>query len=88
MDAIVLAGGRFAPEDALHAQAPNGYKCLLELGGKPMVQWSLDALSDAHGIGRVVVVGLPASTELRCRHPLTLLEGGSDLIGSIQAAGQ
>ncbi len=88
MDSIVLAGGRFAPTDALHAQAPNGYKCLLELGGKPMVQWSLDALSDTRDIDRVIVVGLPVSTELRCRHQLTLIEGGSDMIGSIQAAGQ
>ena len=88
MDAIVLAGGRCAPADPLHGQAPDGYKCLLELGGRPMVQWSLDALSGADDIDRVVVVGLPVSTELHCRHALTLLEGGSDVIGSIQAAGQ
>ncbi len=86
MDAIVLAGGVVAPDDALHAQAPGGLKCLIEVAGKPLVQWSLDALGSAAGIERVVVVGLPSTTALRCDLPLTRLPGAGDLIGSIQAA--
>ena len=87
MDAIVLAGGRMKAGDPADAAPPGGLKCLQELGGKPMVQWVLDALSAASGIDRVVVVGLPADAPVSCERPLTLLPTEGDMVDSILAAG-
>ena len=86
MDAIVLAGGRLPPEDPAGAALPGGLKCLQEVGGRTMLQRSLDALSAARGIGRVIVVGAPPETPLACAHPLEAIPAERDLIRSLQAA--
>ena len=86
MDAIVLAGGSVQPDDPLAEHAPGGVKCLAEVAGKPLVQWTLDALDATAGIDRVVVVGLPHDTPLTSRCRLLRLPAEGDMIGSIQAA--
>lgn len=86
MDAIVLAGGRLPPEDPASAAVPGGLKCLQEVGGRTMLQRSLDALSDARGIGRVIVIGVPPETPLACAHPFEVMPAGHDMIRSLQAA--
>lgn len=86
MDAIVLAGGKLPPEDPASATVPGALKCLQLVGGRTMVQRSLDALSDARGIGRVVVVGVPPETPLACSHPLEAMPAEGDMIRSLQAA--
>lgn len=86
MDAIVLAGGRLPPEDPASTSVPGGLKCLQEVGGRTMLQRSLDALSDARGIGRVIVVGVPPETPLTCDHPLEVIPAERDMIRSLQVA--
>jgi GTP:adenosylcobinamide-phosphate guanylyltransferase len=86
MDAIVLAGGKLPPEDPASASVPGALKCLQPVGGRTMLQWSLDALSDAPGIGRVIVVGVPPETPLACAHPLEVMPAEPDMIRSLQAA--
>jgi GTP:adenosylcobinamide-phosphate guanylyltransferase len=86
MDAIVLAGGRLPPEDPASTTVPGGLKCLQEVGGRTMLQRSLDALSDARGIGRVLVVGAPPETPLACAHPLEVIAAERDMIRSLQVA--
>jgi 2-C-methyl-D-erythritol 4-phosphate cytidylyltransferase len=55
--ALIVAAGS---GERLGAGRP---KALVELGGKPMVQWSVEALRSAAAIGRIVVA-LPGGTEL------------------------
>lgn len=86
MDAIVLAGGSVPPDDPLADQAPGGVKCLAEVAGKPLVQWTLDALDATAGIDRVVVVGLPPDAALSSRHRLLRVPAEGDMIASLQAA--
>jgi len=86
MDAIVLAGGRLPPEDPASTTVPGGLKCLQQVGGRTMLQRSLDALSEAHGIGCVIVVGVPPETPLTCAHPLEVIPAERDMIRSLQAA--
>ncbi len=54
--ALVLAAGR---GERLGAERP---KALVELAGRPMLQWSLDALAQSAGIERIVVA-LPPGVE-------------------------
>lgn len=58
MDCIVLAGGRPDPGDPLWAETQGRPKALLDLAGRPMIQWVLDALAGSAHIDRIIVVGL------------------------------
>jgi GTP:adenosylcobinamide-phosphate guanylyltransferase len=60
MDAIVIAGGIPQPGEYLYEETNGGPKAMIDIAGKPMIQWVLDALSRAKTIEQVVVVGLPA----------------------------
>jgi GTP:adenosylcobinamide-phosphate guanylyltransferase len=61
MDAIVIAGGLPGEDDPLYPYTQGRPKALVDIAGKPMIQWILDALDNARGVGRVVVVGLDAA---------------------------
>ena len=60
MDAIITAGGIPKPEDPLYPFTQGISKALLEIAGKPMIQWVLDALNEAATIDNIVIVGLDA----------------------------
>jgi GTP:adenosylcobinamide-phosphate guanylyltransferase len=57
MDAILLAGGVPAPDSPLYPYTQGKPKAALEIGGKLMIQWVLDALEESHSIDGIVVVG-------------------------------
>ncbi len=86
VDAVVTAGGMPQSGDPLFPLTQGKSKALLPIGGAPMVQWVLDALGQAQGIGRVVVVGLdPAEAALTCRKPLGYVPNQGSMIGNVQA---
>ncbi len=47
MDAIVIAGGIPEPGEPLYPYTQGKPKATLEISGKPMAQWVLDALNGA-----------------------------------------
>jgi GTP:adenosylcobinamide-phosphate guanylyltransferase len=69
MDAIVTAGGIPLPEDPLYTATQGNPKALVDVAGKPMVQWVLDALSQAQTIENIVIVGLTEKSGLKCAKP-------------------
>lgn len=69
--ALIVAAGS---GERLGASQP---KALVELAGKPMLQWSVEALRAAPAIGRIVVA-LPAGAEL---------PAGCALAGNVMAVG-
>jgi GTP:adenosylcobinamide-phosphate guanylyltransferase len=85
MHAIISAGGYPKPDESLYHITQGGNKALIDLGGKPMIQWVLDALNGCERIERVVVVGLPGKTKLVSRHPLTLVDNQGDLLENVRA---
>jgi len=85
MDAIVMAGGKTATEDPLYPLVTQGYKSMLDVCGRPMVQWVLDALVDSGRVDRIVVVGLPNSIPLSCSRPLWRMEDRGNMIENVQA---
>jgi 2-C-methyl-D-erythritol 4-phosphate cytidylyltransferase / 2-C-methyl-D-erythritol 2,4-cyclodiphosphate synthase len=72
--AIIAAGGRGR---RLGAGVP---KQLLDLGGRPMLQWSVDAFLECARVGDVVVVGPPEwiddAPACLCRPGVRLVAGG------------
>ena len=64
MDCIVMAGGVPQAEDLLYTYTQGCPKALIELAGKPMVQWVLDAVDQAPSVSRIIVVGLEKESGL------------------------
>jgi molybdopterin-guanine dinucleotide biosynthesis protein A len=85
MDAIVTAGGESRPEDLLYPYTQGKHKALLDMAGKPMAQWVLDALSAASMVSRVVIVGLPETCGLTCLKSLTFLPDQGSILDNIEA---
>ena len=86
MDAILTAGGTPEPGDPLYPQTGDRPKALLDVSGKPMIQWVLDALAGSARVGRVIVAGLPEDTPLVFPRPLTILPDQGSMLDNIQAA--
>ncbi len=58
IDCILMAGGLPREEDLLYEYTQGKPKALVDVAGKPMAQWVLDALDEAPSVGRIVVAGL------------------------------
>ena len=83
-DALVTAGGVPQPGDSLYEFSQGRSKALIDVAGKPMVQWVLDALSGAKRIGRVVIVGLDESAGLSCKKPISYLPNQGGMLDNIR----
>jgi GTP:adenosylcobinamide-phosphate guanylyltransferase len=55
VDAVILAGR--ANDGKLREAAPGEWEALIEISGKPMIQYVVDALSGSRFVERIVVVG-------------------------------
>jgi len=73
MDAVILAGGNPKQDDLLYSLTGDIPKALMMIAGKPMIQWVLDALSNAKTISRTIIVGLSADCGVNCTKPLTFI---------------
>jgi GTP:adenosylcobinamide-phosphate guanylyltransferase len=85
MNAIVTAGGIPLPEDPLYPYSNGSSKALIDVAGKPMIQWALDALSDAKNVDNVIIVGLTSKTNVACRKPLHFLSNQGRMLANIVA---
>jgi molybdopterin-guanine dinucleotide biosynthesis protein A len=83
MDAVILAGGIPQPEEPLYSYSKGNSKALIDVAGKPMIQWVLDALGDAKQVDNVIVVGLSAKSGLVCKKPLYYLSNQGRMLANI-----
>jgi CTP:molybdopterin cytidylyltransferase MocA len=84
IDAIVAAAGTPQPGEPLYPLTRGRPKSLLEIGGRPMIQWVLDALSGAPSVRRVIIVGLAAGdAALTCSKEIVYLAGGASLVDTV-----
>lgn len=85
MDALVLAGGIPQPEDPLYAYSNGNSKALIDVAGKPMIQWVLDALGDARHVDNVIVIGLSPKSGVTCKKPLHFVSNQGRMLANIVA---
>ena len=88
LDALVVAGGKLRRGDPLYAQAPDGFKALLPIGGKPMVQWVVDALAASPRVGKIVLIGLPEDAPVQHPAIAARLSDHGSLFRNIRAGGE
>ena len=83
MDAIVTAGGIPQPQDPLYTYSHGNSKALIDIAGKPMIQWVLDALGDAKHVDNVIVMGLSPKSGVTCKKPLHFLSNQGRMLANI-----
>ncbi len=85
MDAIVTAGGIPQPEDPLYTYTDGNAKALVDVAGKPMIQWVLDALSEAKEVDHVILIGLSPKSGVTCKKPLHYVSNQGRMLANIVA---
>lgn len=84
MDAIVIAGGVPGPEDPLYEFTQGKPKALVDVAGKPMIQWVLDAISGTETVEQVVLISLSEEDGLQCSKPVTYLADQGGLLENVR----
>jgi GTP:adenosylcobinamide-phosphate guanylyltransferase len=84
-DAMVTAGGVPEPGDSLYEFTQGKSKALIDVAGKPMVQWVLDALSGAKSVSQVVLVGLDENSGVICKKPMAYVPNQGGMLNNIRA---
>lgn len=85
MDAVLTAGGIPQPDEPLYSYSNGEAKALIDVAGKPMIQWVLDALGEAKTIEHVVVIGLSDKANLTCTKPLSYLPNQGKMLENLKA---
>jgi len=85
MDVVLLAGGRVSPEDPLNAECQDGYRSLVDIHGKPMVQWVINALDACDAVRDIYIMGLSREHNLTASKPLHFFPDEGNLFDNIRA---
>jgi GTP:adenosylcobinamide-phosphate guanylyltransferase len=81
VDALILAG---SPNDGqLKDCSPARYEALINIGGKAMVEYVVDALKESPDIRRIVVVGPPEELKKVLPGYTTVVPANLDLMGNL-----
>jgi GTP:adenosylcobinamide-phosphate guanylyltransferase len=83
VDVVVTAGGIPQPDELLYPYTLGKPKAMLDMQGKPMIQWVLDALSEARLVENVVLIGLTPDSGVTCSKPLTFIPNRVSMIENI-----
>ncbi len=85
MNIVVTAGGIPLPNEPLYPLTQGHPKAFLDIHGKPMIQYVLDAIDQSKIANRVVVVGLNEPANLACQKPVEYLPTQGDMFQNIRA---
>jgi len=85
MYAIITAGGVPKEGDSLYDLIGDGHKVLLEIAGKPIIQWVLDAVSQSKSVKRIVVVGMSEKDSIHSNQPIIFVESHGSLLENIES---
>jgi molybdopterin-guanine dinucleotide biosynthesis protein A len=85
INAVILAGGLLPSDDPLFGIAPYGRRSLVDVHGKPMVQWVVDALSQSNSIGTLYIMGLNEQAGLKSEKPCVYLPDDGGVFENIHA---
>ena len=85
MDANITAGGIPHPGDPLYVYSNGDSKALIDVAGKPMIQWILDALGNSKKVDNVIIIGLTPKSGLTCKKPLHFISNQGRMLANIVA---
>ncbi len=85
MYAIVTAGGIPNPDDPIYSYLKGDAKALVDMAGKPMIQWVLDALNAAQQVNEIILIGLSAKSGLVSAKPIHYVPNQGRMLANIVA---
>ncbi|MBI5963684.1 MAG: nucleotidyltransferase family protein [Chloroflexi bacterium] len=85
MDAIVTAGGIPQPGDPLYSYSNGDSKALIDVAGKPMVQWVLDALNNSSRVDNIILIGASPKSGLTSAKPIHYISNQGRMLANIVA---
>ncbi len=85
MDALITAGGVPQPGEPLYEYTRGAPKAMLDIVGKPMIQWVLDAVEGASTVERAVVIGLPSENAMVSTKIAAYLPNQGSMVANIRA---
>jgi GTP:adenosylcobinamide-phosphate guanylyltransferase len=85
MDAVITAGGIPQPDDPLYPYTQGENKALLDISGKPMIQWVVDAISSSELIDNIIIVGLENPDLITSTKPAHFLPSYGGILDNIKA---
>ena len=85
MDAVITAGGIPSEKDPLYPYTQGKPKAMVDIAGKPMIQWILDAVSNSKDVEHVVLIGLDKSSGVTCSKPMEYIENQGHMLANIIA---
>lgn len=85
MDAILTAGGIPLPEDPLYPYTQGQSKAMLDIAGKPMIQWVLDALNASNKVNNIIILGMTENSGLKTSKPTHYLPNEGRMLANIVA---
>lgn len=84
MDVLITAGGTPLPGELLYEYTRGAPKAMVNIAGKPMIQWVLDAITRSNKVDHIVIIGLRELGGITCPKPLTLLPNQADMLENIK----
>jgi GTP:adenosylcobinamide-phosphate guanylyltransferase len=88
MHVLITAGGIPKPGEHLYEQTEGHPKALLDIHGKTMVQWVLDAVNGSKNIDEIFVVGLGKEAGLVSRKPIHYIQDQGEPMSNVTAGTQ
>jgi molybdopterin-guanine dinucleotide biosynthesis protein A len=85
MNAVVLAGGIPQPNEPLYVYSNGDSKALIDVAGKPMVQWVIDALGESRSVDQIIIIGLSPKSGLTCKKPVHYISNQGRMLANIVA---
>jgi len=85
MHAVILAGGEEKSNSPLYELAQGGNKSFLDIAGKPMLQWTIDAVAAAEQIDHLHVIGIEENSGIQVEKPLSFLADQGSMLANIVA---
>ena len=73
-----------SPDNPLYHETTDGQRSLIDIHGKPMVQWVIDAMTASKYVDQIYVIGLPPDTNLKTSKPIRFLRDEGSLFDNIR----
>lgn len=85
MNVLITAGGFPTPEEEFYKYTQGKSKALVDVAGKPMIQWILDAVGNSSKVENIVIVSLDESSKLNCKKTIHYVPHQGSMIDNIKA---
>lgn len=86
--AVILAGGKVKPDSPLYPKTKGASKAMIDIHGKLMLQWILDAINQVESIETIYIVGADPKTDLSSPKTIQFLPDQGGIVENVTIAGE